>query len=160
MQDLLALLVLVVLEVLFLLGFLVFLECLVLLANGASGYIRVNICPLFWKSIHLRSYAIESQMLIRLTFNPASANISSGSMTTTEAVLRISGYEESNSCKKLVLSKAMLPKNFFYYAPQKHIELQILAASSTYTVRLSGIHGMCNQLFLILRSTANIGTPE
>jgi hypothetical protein len=124
------------------------------IANGQSGYIYVNITLLFWKSIHLRPYAIESQILIRLTFNPASANISSGFMITTEAVLRISGYEESDSQKKLVLSKAILPKNFFYYAPQRHIESQTLAASSTYTVRLSGIHGMANQLFFVLRSTA------
>jgi hypothetical protein len=81
-------------------------------------------------------------------------------MTTTEAVLRISGYEESDAQKKLVLSKVNLPKNFFYYAPQRHIETQTLAASSTYTIRLSGIHGMCNQLFFVLRSTANIGSPS
>jgi hypothetical protein len=99
-------------------------------------------------------------MLVRLTFNPASANISSGSMTTTEAVLRISGYEESDSQKKLILSKINLPKNLFYYAPQRHVETQTLASSSTYTIRLSGIHGMCNQLFFVLRSTANIGSPS
>jgi hypothetical protein len=114
------------------------------IANGQSGYIFVNIAPLFWKSIYLRPYAFEGQMLIRLTFNPASPNILLGSMVTSEAVLRVSGYEESDSQKKLVLSKAMLPKNFFYYAPQCHVESQTLAASSTYTIRLSGIHGMCN----------------
>jgi hypothetical protein len=130
------------------------------IANGQSGYIFVNIAPLFWKSIHLRPYAIEGQMLVRLTFNPASVNISSGSMTTTEAVLRISGYKENDSQKKLVLSKINLPKNYFYYAPQRHVESQTLAASSTYTIRLSGIHGMCNQLFFVLRSTANIGSPS
>jgi hypothetical protein len=114
------------------------------IANGQSGYIFVNIAPLFWKSIHLRPYAIEGQMLIRLTFNPASANISSGFMITTEAVLRISGYEESDAQKKLILSQAMLPNNYFYYAPQRHVETQSFSASSTYTIRLSGIHGMCN----------------
>jgi hypothetical protein len=128
------------------------------IANSQSGYIFVNICPLFWKSLHLRPYAIEDQMLIRLTFNPASANISSGSTITTEAVLRISGYEESDSQKKLVLSKAMVPKNLFYYLPQQHIEIQTLVAFSTYTIRLSGIHGMCNQLFFVLSSIVNIGS--
>jgi hypothetical protein len=130
------------------------------IANNQSGYLFVNIAPLFWKSIHLRPYSVERQLLVRLTFNPAFANISSGSMTTTEAVLRVSGYEESDAQKKMILSKAMLPKNVFYYAPQRHIKTQTLAASSTYTIRLSGIHGMCNQLFFVLRAVANIGSPS
>jgi hypothetical protein len=107
----------------------------------------------------MRPYSIDGQLLVRLTFNSATNNISSGSMTTTEAVLRISGYEEPESQKKMILSKAMIPKNFFYYAPQRHLEIMTLAASSTYTVRISGIQGYANQLFFALRSTSNINSP-
>jgi hypothetical protein len=53
----------------------------------------------------------------------------------------------------------MVPKNFFYFSPQRHIESLTLAASSTYTVRISGIQGYANQLFFAFRSTANINSP-
>jgi hypothetical protein len=61
------------------------------IANGQSGYLYLTLAPLFWKSIYMRLYSIDGQLLVRLTFNSATNNISSGSMTTTKAVLRISG---------------------------------------------------------------------
>jgi hypothetical protein len=128
------------------------------ISNGATGYLFVKIAPLFWKALHLRPYSIDGQLLIRLQFDTGAANISSGSMTTTEAILRLSGYEEPEAQKKLILSKAMLPKNFFYYNPQRYIESLSLTTSLSYTVRLSGIHGNCNQLFFVLRAAANIGS--
>jgi hypothetical protein len=87
------------------------------IANNASRYLYLTLAPLFWKSIHMQPYSIDGQLLVRLTFNSATNNISSGSMTIIEAVLRISGYEEPEAQKKLILSKAMIPKNFFYYSP-------------------------------------------
>ena len=128
--------------------------------NGQSGYLYVNIAPLFFKSLHLRPYSIDGQFLIRLTFNSGASNISSGSWTTNEAVLRVTGFEEPEGQKKMVLSRAMLPKNFFYYAPQRHIETMTLAANSQYTIRMSGLQGYANQIFFILRSTANINSPN
>jgi hypothetical protein len=129
-------------------------------ANGESGYFYLPLCPLFWKSTHLRPYSINGNLLIRLTFNPASINISSGSLTCTEAVLRISGYMESADQKKLVLSKATLPKQFFYYSVQRHIENMTLAASSVYNIRLSGITGHVNQLVFVIRSAADSASPN
>jgi hypothetical protein len=87
------------------------------IANNQTRYLYISIASLFWKALHLRLYFIDSQLLIRLTFNSATNNVSSGSLTTTKAVLRLSGYEEPDAQKKLILSKAMLPKNFFYYTP-------------------------------------------
>jgi hypothetical protein len=98
-----------------------------IIANNQTGYLFVNIAPLFWKALHLRPYSIDGQLLIRLQFDTAVANISSYSMTTTEAILRLSGYEEPEGQKKLILSKAMLPKNFFYYSFLKSINLLALS---------------------------------
>lgn len=131
----------------------------VTISNAQTGYYYIPICPLFWKSIHLRPYTISGNLLIRVQFNNAAINISSGSMTTTEAVLRVSGYYESEEQKKMMINKALLPKNFFYFAPQRHIETQTLAVSSTYTIRLSGIRGIAPVLFFCIRSTANISSP-
>jgi hypothetical protein len=55
-------------------------------------------------------------------------------MTTTEAVLRISGYKEPEAQRKMILSKAIISKNFFYFAPQQHLETLTLAVSASYTV--------------------------
>lgn len=129
------------------------------IATGTSGYVYIPVCPLFFKSCKLRPYSINGNLLIRFQFNPASINISSGSMTCTEAALRISGYMEGEAQKKKVRANALVPKNYFYYAPQRHIENMTLAPSTTYNVRLSGITGHVNQLIFCIRSAANGALP-
>ncbi len=127
--------------------------------NGQSGYYYIPICPLFWKAIHFRPYTVSGNLLIRVQFESASANISSGSMTITEAVLRVSGYYESDEQKKMMINKALVPKNFFFNGPQRHVESLTLAASQTYTIRLSGIRGICPVIFFCIKLTSNIGSP-
>lgn len=131
----------------------------VTIPNGQSGFWYVPIAPLFWKSIHFRPYCVESNFLIRLLFNTGAQNISSGTLTTTSAVLRISGYYESEQQKKMMLQSALTPKNFFYYGIQRHVESQTLNPSSTYTIRLSGIMGQCMCLFFTIRLSSNVASP-
>jgi hypothetical protein len=76
-------------------------------------------------------------------------------MTTSEAVLHVTGYMEPEYQKKYLMAKALKPKNYFIYLPQRHVETMTLQASSTYTVRLSGLMGHANQILWVLRSATN-----
>lgn len=131
------------------------------IANGATGSYYVCIAPQFFRSLHLRAYSFDGNLLIRLRFQSASLNyITSGSWTTTEAVLLFSGYNESEHQQKYILSKATIPKCLSYYSFQRHNETQTLAASTKYQVRLSGIRGHVNFLAFGLRPIANASDPN
>jgi hypothetical protein len=62
--------------------------------------------------------------------------------------------------KALMIKNSQLPKNLFYYSPQRHVETLTMNPNSTYTVRLSGILGYANQFFFLLRSTSFTSNPN
>jgi hypothetical protein len=49
----------------------------------------------------MRPYTVAGNLLIRVLFNDAAVNISSGSWTTTEVVMQVSGYMNLNDKKHL-----------------------------------------------------------
>jgi hypothetical protein len=59
-----------------------------------------------------------------------------------------------------MIKNSPLPKNLFYYSPQRHVETLTMNPNSTYTMRLSGILGYANQFFFLLRSTSFTSNPN
>lgn len=132
----------------------------VTISTGRTGSTYYTIAPNFFRSIKLRTYAIDGNILIRLRFQDASRIITSGTITTTSANLLLSGYYEAAEAKKHCLARAEAPKAFSYWAPQHHIEVMNLTPSQSYTVRLSGINGWVGQLLFALRPIANAISPN
>ena len=123
-------------------------------ANGASGYYYVWLLPLIYSALKIRPYSVEGNFLLRVRF--ASNNISSGTMTTEECVLVVSGIREDEITRKYVLANSDIPKRLSYYGIQRHVDQRTLAASSKYQIKLTGITGLVNSLFFILREAAYI----
>lgn len=118
--------------------------------TATSGSYYIDLSPNFWRSVKLRPYCIDGNLLIKVKFQEAANIITSGTWTTSGVYLEMSGYMEDEQQKKLLLARSDKPKNFSYYAPQRHVETLTLAASSQYSVRMS-INGWVNQLFFALR---------
>lgn len=129
-------------------------------APGVTGTWLLPIAPGFWKSTHFRPYSIYGNLLIRIFFSPGSQNIVSGALTTTNVVLRVNQYYEPALQKNLILRDAMLPKNFFYFAPQRHIETVNLTANVPYTLRLTGLKGSANMLLFTIQQQAFVTDPN
>lgn len=127
---------------------------------ATSGWWYIPIAPNFWKSTHIRPYAINGNILIRVFFNTAAQNIISGAITTPEVVLRCAQYYESAPQKQLMVQRARLPKDIWYYAPQRQIETITLAPGVPYNLRLSGIMGVANCLMFVVRPIGNIANPS
>lgn len=132
----------------------------VTIANGQSGYFDIHICPSFWKATMLRPYTIQGNLGVRVLFNTTAACVVGGvipsGFTTPECVLRITGYYEPPQQIKTLTDNAMVPKNFFYLAPQMHQESLTLNPSQQYTIRLSAIMGAVSQIYFTLRSQAYV----
>jgi len=127
--------------------------------TGTSGSYYISLAPNFWRSLHLRPYTFDGNLIVRIKFQDAANIISSGTWTTTACYLEFTGYMESEEQKKQMIQRAEKPKILSYYAPQVHMETLTLAASTQYQVRLSGINGYTNQIFFVLRSVAYATSP-
>lgn len=127
--------------------------------TGQSGSLYIAIAENFWRSLHLRTYTIDGNILVRLQFQPSNNIIVSGTWSTTNVLLELSGYYESAAQKKLMTQKAEVPKIFSYYSPQVTTASLTLAASSQYQIRLSGINGWVNQIYFVIRQSAYATDP-
>lgn len=112
-----------------------------------------NIAPNFWRTLKLRPYCIDGNLLVKVRFS--NQIIQSGTLTTTAANIMISGYYESEKQKNKCIARAEFPKVLSYWAPQAHVETLNLSAGSSYNIRLSGINGWVGQLYFAIRSMAN-----
>lgn len=126
----------------------------VTLPPGSAGVWYLPIAPQFWRSVHLRPYAIQGNIIIKLYFNTATANIVSGTLTTPAAVLRVTHYRESETQKAMIRSRVMVPKRFWYLAPQRHIETVTLSGLQSTKIRLQGIKGDVVFAMIAIRPTA------
>lgn len=133
---------------------------LTLLPGTTSTYF-IPLCQSFWRSCNVRPYSAVGNFLLRLNFNKASAVIESGAVDVTDCVLRIAGEQESEGQKQLIVSRAQIPKNFFYYNIQRHIQdLNLAAGAQTTTIRLSGLIGICSSIVWTIKNVVNIDSPS
>jgi len=128
-------------------------------AAGASGSYYYSVAPNFFRALALRTYSFDGNLLIRFQWANAASSIISGTWTTNNVQLEITGYMEPKSQKELILKRAEVPKLFSYYSPQRHIETLTLAAGSQYTFLISGITGWVNQLYFVVVPVANVDDP-
>lgn len=127
-------------------------------ATATSGTIIIPIAELFWHA-KIRPYEINGNLLIKVSFVNTATLISSGAMNINSVQLAVHGYYESEPQQKMVKSRSLQPKNLFYYAIQEHSETLALGASSTASIRLSGIKGHIPLLAFFIRDVANISSP-
>lgn len=130
------------------------------LPAAAQGVWYLPIASQFWRCLHIRPYSISGNLIIRIKFATAASNIVSGTLTTPEAVLRIVHFRESEQQRKWVLSRAMLPKALWYFAPQRHVETLQLTGATQVKVKLSAIKGDVICAMIVLRPTSAIGNPS
>lgn len=130
------------------------------IANGAAGSLYFPIALNFFRSTHFRPYDINGNLLIRILFNPAATNITSGTWTTTSLSIEISGYNESDAQQNMILAKATVPKAFSYYAPQRSfITMALTTAGNQNSFKLTGIRGWVSVLFFTIRTSTYATSP-
>ena len=132
----------------------------IVMPAATQRYFYIPIALNFWRSLHLRPYSFDGNLLVRLKFNALASNISAGTLQSTEAQLILSGYNEPSHQESYNLSRATVPKQLGFYGIQRHYETQTLSAGAKYQVRLSGITGHCNVLIFGLRAIADIASPS
>jgi hypothetical protein len=128
--------------------------------DGEQQYYYYPVAQNFFRSLHISPFCIDSNMIIRIKFNPASQNIESGSANTPEAILVVTGYEEAEHTKKYKLSRSLVPKCLSYWSPQRHMEDMTLNGGQKYQIRLSGIRGCANSLIFGIRQAVNKTSPS
>ena len=123
-----------------------------------STYFYIPIAPLFWSALKPRMYSLSQNLLVRIRFEDDNQVSGGTTLTTPSVVLLCSGYYENQGQEDHILSNLSIPKVLPFYTVQRNIETLTLAASTQYSIRLSGIHGHCPLLCFALRLVSEIST--
>lgn len=123
------------------------------IANGTSKVLEIPILQVF-STAHLSLAALRNELLVRVYFNDSSLTLVSGSLLTCDNItLLLKGYNEPSIFKQqraeLYNSKSFIIPVKLY---QRNTQTLTLAASTGYTMVLSGISGLVSGLFITLRS--------
>jgi len=104
---------------------------------------------------------IKGELLLRFTFNVTALTHLSGSLVNVDSVdLLLQGYNEPESITqnrlKVYAGKHMIPMINWW----KTTQTLSLAASTTYTIILTGLQGLTNGLFITIRSATITGANQ
>lgn len=125
------------------------------IANATSKVLEIPILTIF-KTANLSLSALRNELLVRVYFNDSSLTLVSGSLLTCDNIsILLKGYGLPSAVKQQVVDlyntkPYVIPVKLY----QRHTQTLTLAASTGYSIVLSGISGIVSGIFITLRAAA------